>query len=189
MWRNRQRRFSASDSSRRVVRRKEHERALPALDGAELGNRDLEVGEHLEQQRFGFDLHPVDLVDEQDHGVFGADRFEQRAGQQELLGEDVGLDRFPVALVLTVGLDTQELLLVVPLVEGFRLVEALVTLQSDQPRVRDLGGRLGELGLADTGRPLDEHRLPQPVGQVQDAGDARVGEIVDAAQAVEDIGN
>ena len=51
------------------------------------------------------------------------------------------------------------------------------------------GDGLGELGLADAGRALDEHRLAEPVGEVHDAGDARVGEVVDAAQALEDIGN
>ena len=37
--------------------------------------------------------------------------------------------------------------------------------------------------------PFDEHRLAEPVGEVHDAGDARVGEIVDAAQALQDVGN
>ena len=99
-----------------VVRREEHDRPLLADDRAELRDRDLEVGQHLEQQRLGLDLDPVDLVDEQHDRLLGADRLEQRAGEQERLGEDVGLDRRPVGLVLTVGLDAQQLLLVVPLV-------------------------------------------------------------------------
>ena len=47
--------------------------------------------------------------------------------------------------LFAVGLDAQQLLLVVPLVEGLRLVEALVALQADQPRAGDLGDALGEL--------------------------------------------
>ncbi len=148
----------------------------------ELGDRDLEVGEHLEQQRFGLDLDAVDLVDEQHDGLVGADRLEQRAGQQELLGEDVGLDRLPVALVLAVGLDAEELLLVVPLVDGLRLVEALVALQPDEPRAERGRDGLGELGLADAGGPFDEHGLAEPVGEEHDPRDARVGQVVDVAQ-------
>ena len=120
----------------RVVRREQHDRALLADDGAELGDRHLEVGEHLEQQRLGLDLDAVDLVDQQHDGLVGADRLEQRTGQEERLREDVGFDIGPIRLVLTVGLDAQQLLLVVPLVQRLGLVEALVALQSDEARRR-----------------------------------------------------
>ena len=83
-----------------VVRREQHDRPLlVADDGAELGDRHLEVGEHLEQQRLGLDLDAVDLVDEQHHRLLGADGLEQRPGEQERLGEDVGLDVLPVGVV------------------------------------------------------------------------------------------
>ena len=49
-----------------------------------------------------------------------------------------------------------------------------------------LGHRLGQLGLARAGRALDQDRLLQPVGQVHDAGDALVGEVLALAQAVTD---
>ena len=70
------------------------------------------------------------------------------------------------------GLDPKQLLLVVPLVEGFGLVEALVALQADEPGTGQLGHRLGELRLAGARRPLDQHRFAQPVGQVDDAAAA-----------------
>ena len=57
------------------------------------------------------------------------------------------------------GLDAQELLLVVPLVERLGLVEALVALQADQAGAGHLGHRLGQLGLAGAGRALDQDRL------------------------------
>ena len=118
-----------------VVRREEHERDLRGRDRAEFGDRHLVVGEDLEQQRLGLDLDTVDLVDEEDDRVGGGDRLEQRAGQEELVGEDVVLDLRPVlALVAALGLDPQQLLLVVPLVEGFGLVETLVALETDQAR-------------------------------------------------------
>ena len=86
------------------------------------------------------------------------------------------------------GLDAQQLLLVVPLVERLGLVEALVALEADEPGAGHLGHRLGQLGLAGAGRTLDEDRLLQAVGQVDDAGDALVGEVVDLAQPLPDGG-
>ena len=50
-----------------------------------------------------------------------------------------------------------------------------------------LGHRLGQLGLAGAGRALDEDRLAEPVGEVDDAGDAVVGQVVDLLQAVTDL--
>ena len=79
-----------------VVRREEHERDLRGGDRAELGDRHLVVGEDLEQQRLGLDLDAVDLVDQQHDGLRRRDRLEQRAGEQELVGEDVVLDVGPV---------------------------------------------------------------------------------------------
>ena len=122
-----------------VVRREEDERDLRGVDGAELGDRHLVVGEDLEQQRLGLDLDAVDLVDEEDDGSVGADGLEQRTGQQEVLAEDVLLDVAPVAafgLGHALGLDAQELLLVVPLVERLGLVEALVALEADETGAR-----------------------------------------------------
>ncbi len=106
-----------------------------------------------------------------------ADRLEQRAGEEELLGEDVLLELLPRAV--RVGLDSQQLLLVVPLVERLRLVEPLVTLEADQPAAGQARDRLGQLGLAGAGRPFDEDRLGQPIGQEDHPGDAVVGQIVD----------
>jgi len=78
-----------------VVRGEEHQRDLAGSDGAELGDRDLVVGQDLEQQRLGLDLDPVDLVDQEHHRVLGADGLEQRTGQEEVVGEDVLLDGVP----------------------------------------------------------------------------------------------
>ena len=91
--------------------------------------------------------------------------------------------------VVAVGLDAQQLLLVVPLVQGLALVEALVALQADQPGAGDLGDGLRQLGLAGAGRPLDEDGLLQAVGKVHDAGDPVVGQVVHVAKALTDIGN
>ena len=78
-----------------VVRREEHQRDLLGVDRAQLGDRHLVVGEDLEQQRLGLDLDAVDLVDQQHDRILGADGLEQRAGEQELVGEDVVVDLAP----------------------------------------------------------------------------------------------
>ena len=104
----------------------------------------------------------------------------------ELVAEDVVVDFLPRVAVL-VGLDTEQLLLVVPLVQGFALVEAFVALQTDEASTSELGDALGELGLAGTGRTLDEDGLAEAIGEVGDAGDAIVGQVVDAAQAATDL--
>ena len=61
----------------------------------ELGDRDLEVGEDLEQHRLELLVGLVDLVDQQDDGLVRGDRLEQRPREQELLAEDVAARRLP----------------------------------------------------------------------------------------------
>jgi hypothetical protein len=162
----------------------EHDQGpLGAGDGAQLGDRHLEVRQHLQQQRLGLHLDPVDLVDQQHHRVGGPDGLQQGPGEQERLGEDVGLDLGPAGVLGPVGLDAQQLLLVVPLVQGLGLVQALVALEPDQPGPGGGGQGLGQLGLADPGRPLGQDGLLQPVGQEGDVGDHRGGQVPDLGQA------
>ena len=80
------------------------------------------------------------------------------------------------------GLDAQQLLLVVPLVERARLVEPLVALQPDQLGAGRPRHRLGQLGLADAGRALDQQRLLQRSGEVRRGGGRRVGEVAGGVQ-------
>jgi hypothetical protein len=166
-----------------VVRREEHEGDLVRRDRAQFRNGHLVVGQDLQQERLGLDLDTVDLVDQQDDRLVGPDRLEQRTGEEELLREDVIVDGRP-RIGVAVGLDAQQLFLVVPLVERLGLVEPLVALQADQPTIGHLGDRLGELRLASARRPFDEHRLAEPVGEEGNAGDPLVGQIVDVTQAV-----
>ena len=64
-------------------------------DGADLRDGDLEVGEHLEQERLELVVGPVDLVDQQHRPVAGAHRLEQRPLEQELRAEQL-VDRLVV---------------------------------------------------------------------------------------------
>ena len=125
----RPRRFSASCSSRVRLEVRIDRRLATGADRAELRDRDLEVGEHLEQERLELLVGAVDLVDQQHDGLVGVDRLEQRPTDQELGPEQLVLgDR-----ALLRGTDVQQLARVVPLVDGVRDVEPLVALEADQP--------------------------------------------------------
>ena len=173
-----------------VVGGEEDQGDLGGAHRPQLGDRHLVVGQDLQQQGFGLDLDAVHLVDEQHDRLVGPDGLQQGTGQEERLREDVLLDVGPVppaCLADPLGLDAQQLLLVVPLVQRLGLVETLVALQADQAGPGELGDRLGQLGLAGPCRPLDQHRLAQPLGQVDDAGDALVRQVGHPAQPLSDL--
>src|SRR3954471_8293479 len=144
----------------RVVRREQDERVRLRLDHAQLRDRDLEVRQHLEQHRLELLVGLVDLVDQQHDRLGLGDRLQQRAGEKELLAEDVVLHRLPAG-VGSLGLDAQELLAVVPLVQRLGLVEPLVALEADQLAAGGAGERLGQLRLADAGGASHQPRLAE----------------------------
>ena len=114
----------------RPVRGQDHGRLAAGADRAELGDRDLEVREHLEQERLELLVGAVDLVDQEHDRLVGVDRLEQRPANQELGPEQLVLGDG----ALLGGADVQQLPRVVPLVDGVGDVETLVALQPDQPR-------------------------------------------------------
>ena len=157
------------------------------LDPPQLRDRDLEVAQQLEQHRLELLVGLVDLVDQQHDRLLRGDRLHQRAGEQELRAEDVVLDGVPAGVVAALGLDPQQLLAVVPLVERLGLVEALVALQAHERAAEVARERLRQLGLADARRALDEDRLAQPRGQVGDQGGGFAGQVAGLAQAGGDL--
>ena len=125
----------------------------PALrpHGPELGDRDLEVRQHLEQERLELVVGAVDLVDQQHDRVRALDRLQQRPRDQELAPEELGLgDRAGLGRA-----DVQQLPRVVPLVDGVGDIEPLVALEADQPGV--------ERARAPS-RPRSYRRRPRPRG-------------------------
>ena len=146
-----------------VVGCQKHQRYLGGFHRAQLRHRDLVVAQHFQQQGLGFHFYPVYLVYEQHHGFAGSDGFQQRAGEQERLGENALFGFFPRAILVALGLDAQKLLLVVPLVEGFGFVQPFVALQADETGAGELGYALGQLRLACAGRAFDQHWFSQPV--------------------------
>ena len=136
----------------RAVGGEDDRRAARRRDGPDLGDRDLEVGEHLEQEGLELVVGAVDLVDEQDDGLLGGDRLQQRPADEELGPEELLL----VDGALLRGADVQQLAGVVPLVDGVGDVEALVALQADQP---------GAAGAAPAPWPARScRRPPRPPG-------------------------
>jgi hypothetical protein len=169
----------------RVIGGEQHDGVRARLDPPELGNRYLEVRQQLEQHRLELLIGLVDLVDQQHDGLLGGDRVHQRPREQKLLAEDVVLHLVPAGAP-ALGLDAQQLLAVVPLIQGLGLVEALVALEPDEPSVEDLRQRLGELGLADTRRTLDEDRLAELVCEEGDERGRLRGKVADLAQTLGD---
>ena len=80
-------------------------------------------------------------------------------------------------------LDGEKLALVVPLVEGGVLVEALVALQADQLGAMERGERLCHLGLADAGLALEEQRPLQEIHEPQRRRQVAVGDVADLGEA------
>ena len=158
-----------------------------ALDGAELGDADLEVGQELEQERLELLVGAVDLVDQQHRRLLAPDRGEQRPLEQVALGEDVLLDRVGVLAGAFARLDGEQLALIVPLVERGVLVEALVALQADQLGAVHRGERLGDLGLADAGLAFEQQRALEELHQPQRGRDVAVGDVAGGGEAVGDV--
>ena len=188
----------------RVVRGQHDDRMGARLDHAQLRDRDLEVRQDLEQHRLELLVGLVDLVDQQHDRLGGGDRLQQRPGEQELLGEDVahrragrsassrvrvvpGRRQAPLGRGL--GLDAQQLLAVVPLVQRLGLVEALVALQADQLALGGPGERLRQLGLSHSRGSLDEDGLSEPLREVGDQRRGLVGEVSDPPQRLLDVGD
>src|SRR4051794_30675837 len=170
----------------RVVGGQQHHRTRARLDPPELGDGDLEVREDLQQHGLELLVGLVDLVDEQHDRLLRGDRRHERAGEQELLAEDVVVHVLPAG-ALALGLDAQQLLAVVPLVERLGLVEALVALQAHQRAVEVAGQRLGELGLADARGALDEHRLAETDGEVGHERGRLAGQVAHRAEPGGDV--
>jgi hypothetical protein len=139
----------------RAVGGEDDRRAPGRLDGADLGDRDLEVRQHLEQEGLELVVGAIDLVDEQHHGLLGGDRLQQRPADEEGRPEQLLL----VDGALLRGADVQQLAGVVPLVDGVRDVEPLVALQADHAGARGARQRLGQLGLPDPRLALQQQRL------------------------------
>ena len=189
-----------------VIRGEDDARRMPGHERAYLWHRYLILGEHFEQDRLQGLVRAVHLVDQEHHGIGRTDGFEQRTRGEEALGEEGALLlRDPLDRGMQIGgvaeqladllpqdLGVQELLAVIPLVQSLGVVLALIALQPQQPPPGRRGDGLGQLGLADSGGPLDQQGLVElgldeyrrgqlPVGDVPVAGQ-RAGDVIDGLE-------
>jgi hypothetical protein len=166
----------------RAVRRQHHERPPRGPDRAQLGDRDREVGEELEQERLELVVGAVDLVDQQHRLPLVLERLEQRAPQQELAPEQLP--------GLAAGLrraDRQELAPVVPVVDRVVEVDALVALQADQPRAGRRREGTRHLRLPHPRLALEQQRLIELRREVDSGAQTPVGEVALAGQGPDDV--
>ena len=156
-----------------AVRGQDHGRRRDRDDGAEFRNRDLEIAEDFQQQRFELGVRLVDFVDQQ-HAAGGLlQRLQQRPRLDEFLGEEHVAEIMQLverrlqrrraaehfAELVLQDLRVQKLLGVFPLVERLGLVQSLIALQADHLQAAPGGDRLRKLGLADAGGAFDQDRL------------------------------
>ena len=194
----RQRRLSASVISRALFDVSSTSGRCARLERAELGHRDLEVGEHLEQERLELGVGAVDLVDEQHRCASasgwrgGAAAASRKRSEKNASSCAASLSTASASVVgagddladlVAQDLRVEELLGILPLVERLGLVEPFVALQADELGRQRRRQHLGQLGLADAGRTLDEDRLLHAIGEEHGGGDAAIAHVGVRAQA------
>ena len=157
----------------RAVRRQHDHRPALAANRADLRNGDLEVRQHLEQERLELVVGAVDLVDQQHDRLGALDRLEQRAADQELRPEQLLLGYG----ALLCGTDVQQLARVVPLVDGVRDVEALVALQADQATAGRGRERLRGLRLSHARLAFEQQRLLEGEREEQRRREPALGKV------------
>ena len=149
----------------RAIRRKDDERRRARAHGAELGNRDLEFGEHLEQKSLEFLVGPIDFVNQQ-HGRPRAQRVDglkQRALDQKGIAVELAPRARSIERVRRVeNAQLEQLAGVVPLVHGVAHVEAFIALESNQIGVERGGDRRSQRGFAHAGLAFEEQGALQP---------------------------
>ena len=158
-----------------------------ARHGSQLGNAHLEVGQQLQQEGLELLVGPVDLVDQEHRRFFAADGGKQGPFEQILLGKHMLLDGIGILARALAGLDGQELALIVPLVEGGVLVQALVALEPDEFGLVELGQRLGDRRLAHPRLALEQERTLQEVHEPDRHGQIPVGHVAGRLEALGDF--
>ena len=164
-----------------AIGRQDDVRHVRGADRAELGDRHLEVGQDLEQERLESLVGPIDLVDQQHRrAVRSRDRAQQRTLEQVLPAENERLD-VRGALPVVLGQPcAQHLPGIVPLVERRVDVEPFVALQANQLGLEQLRQHFRELGLSAAGFSFDQQRLAHLAGEEHGGRDGLVGHVAEA---------
>ena len=154
------------------------------LDGADLGNGDLEIGEHLEEIGLERLVRAVELVDEEHGGARGIalERLQERALMRKLSPKMSCAEALALALAGLGQADFDHLARIVPLIDGRRHVQALVALEADEAACKRLGQHLGDLGLAHPGFAFEEERTAELERQIDGGGQAAVRDVAAARE-------
>ncbi len=169
------------------VRGDDDNRWVRGANRPDLRDGDLKVRQQFQQVALEFLVRAIDLVDEQNGGLFGRclDGLQQRPFDQECFGKEIPGE--PAADLVAVGglaqrrfeqPNFEDLARVVPLVDRMRDVEALITLQPDQRRPERGGEDLGQLRLADPGFAFEEERPLQSQREVHRNREGALGHVV-----------
>ena len=108
-------------------------------------------------------------------------RAQQRPRDQVLAAEQRVLGQRASSLASASRM-RQQLARIVPLVQRLGGVDPVVALQPDQRRVEHRGQRLGGLGLAHPGLPLQQQRLREAEAEEQRGGQPLVDQVVDGGE-------
>ena len=159
---------------------------MPRPNRPQLGDRDLPLGQDLEEKRLERLVRTIHLVDEQHRRPLARNRIQQRPLEQETLAEHVRFALVEAGTVRLAQARVEHLARVVPLVERRHRVEAFVALEANQLRAEHLGEHFRALGLADAGRPLDEQGLLEGEHDLQRGGKRLVDDEAALAEAIVD---
>ena len=160
----------------RAIGREDDQRRLGCPQRAELGNRDLEFGEQLEEESFELLVGAIDLVDQEDGRTRAqrVDRLKQRPFDEKGLAVELPTRALPTERAGRVeDAQLEQLARVVPLVQRVTDVEAFIALKTNQIGAQRGGGRRGQRRLADAGLALEEQRPFQSEREKQRHGKAR----------------
>src|ERR1700719_4178023 len=106
----------------RAIRRQHDDGMLAGAQRAEFWDRHLDIGKQLEQEGLELLARLVDFVDQQDDLARRRNGTQQRTLEQVLTRKQMLGNILPVQSLMLVGLESQELLLVVPFVKRARFV-------------------------------------------------------------------
>ncbi len=138
-----------------------HNRRLLRTNGAELRNRDLVLGQNLEQIRFERFVGTIELVNQQNgcDTVLGCERLQQRALQQETGCEYVvrQLAALDAARSLSESY-LDHLTRIVPFINSRGGVEPLIALKAHQTTPESSGQDFRDLGFAYAGFAFEKKR-------------------------------
>jgi len=165
------------------VRRDDHDRRNLGLERPKFGHGHSEIRERLEQERLELVVGSVDLVDQQHRWNVASmiDGTQDRSSDEEAFGEQFLLERISSCSACGSccfgGAKVQELMGVVPLVEGLASVDSLVALEADQFATGDGREHLGDLGLPYARFALEQQWPLQRRSKKDRGGEASVCEI------------